>query len=303
MKHTDFFLRCLWFEDGDIPQTLTFTCLAQQWECFQVGIGSEETAARLAYSQEELARYRDSSLLRITGLSHRPGTAFLHQHFSFFSQEAPDCLLIEAVCQGGTLRETVPIVPYQSGNAYVFPLRGTFLVTDTYPSINSHRWCRNSEFAFDVGAFDDTLSQSTIGGTPVYAACAGVVEETFDGLEDTGEDTDLEGVEARFGEHARIDGNHVLIRHPGDELSLYSHLEKGSVCVRPGERVEAGQLLGRVGSSGSSWLPHLHFHVMQEGIAGPRVPVVFQGLTTLLGEPCQLEDTVNLIRYMPEEER
>ena len=185
----------------------------------------------------------------------------------------------------------MPIVPYQSGNAYVFPLRGTFLVTDTYPSINSHRWCRNSEFAFDVGAFDDTLSQSTIGGTPVYAACAGVVEETFDGLEDTGEDTDLEGVEARFGEHARIDGNHVLIRHPGDELSLYSHLEKGSVCVRPGERVEAGQL------------SHLHFHVMQEGIAGPGVPVVFQGLTTLLGEPCQLEDTVNLIRYMPEEER
>lgn len=98
MKHTDFFLRCLWFEGGDIPQTLTFTCLAQQWECFQVGIGSEEIAACLAYGQEELARYRDSSLPRITGLNHRPGTAFLHQHFSFFSQEAPDCLLIEAVC-------------------------------------------------------------------------------------------------------------------------------------------------------------------------------------------------------------
>lgn len=303
MKHTDFFLRCLWFDGGDVPQALTFTCLAQQRVCCRISLGPEETAARLAYSREELARYRDSSLPRITGLGHRPEISFMHQHFSFFSEKAPDRLQIEADCHNGVLREAVPILPYQSENTYLFPLRGTFLVTDTYPSINSHRWCRNSEFAFDVGAFDETLGESTIGGAPVYAACAGTVEEAFDGLEDTGEDTDLENVEARFGEHARIDGNHVLLRHPGDELSLYSHLEKGSVRVRPGEWVEAGQLLGRVGSSGSSWVPHLHFHVMREGIAGPGVPVVFRGLTSLLGEPCQLEDTVNLVRYAPEEGR
>ncbi len=265
-------------------------------------MGPEETAARLAYSREELGRYRDSSLLRITGLSHRPETAFMHQHFSFFAGAGTDRLRIEADCPGGLLRETVPVVRYESGNTYTFPLRGTFLVTDTCPAINSHRWCRNSEFAFDVGAFDDTLAESTLGGQPVYAACAGVVEEAFDGLEDTGEATDLEAVEAQFGEHARIDGNHVLLRHPGDELSLYAHLAKGSVAVRAGERVKAGQLLGRVGSSGSSWLPHLHFHVMREGIAGPGVPVVFQGLTTLLGEPCLLEDTVNLVRYAPDGE-
>lgn len=300
MIHTDFFLRCLWFEGGEIPHSLTFTCLAQGQECYRVSVGPEETAARLAYSREELARYRDSSLLRITGLSHRPETAFLHQHFSFFATAQTSQLLIEAECQGKTLREVVPILPYQSENTYRFPLRGSFVVTDTYPSINSHRWCRNSEFAIDVGAFDDALTKSVIGGQPVYAACAGTVEEAFDGLDDTGEDTNLDEVEARFGEHARIDGNHVLLRHPGEELSLYSHLEKGSICVQAGEEVEAGQLLGRVGSSGSSWLPHLHFHVMREGLAGPGVPVVFQGLSTLLGEPCQLEDTVNLVHYDPE---
>ena len=88
----------------------------------------------------------------------------------------------------------------------------------------------------------------------------------------------------------------MLIRHPGGELSLYAHLQKGSVSVSAGETVQAGQPIGRVGSSGSSWTPHLHFHVMRDGIEGPGVPVRFDGLRTILGEPCLLEDTVNLVR-------
>lgn len=35
---------------------------------------------------------------------------------------------------------------------------------------------------------------------------------------------------------------------------------------------------------------------MRDGIEGPGVPVVFDNLRTILGEPCQLEDTVNLVR-------
>ena len=60
--------------------------------------------------------------------------------------------------------------------------------------------------------------------------------------------------------------------------------------------MQAGRQIGRVGSSGSSWVPHLHFHVMLGGIEGPGVPVRFENLTTILGEPCMLEDTVNLVR-------
>ena len=222
--------------------------------------------------------------------------SFLHEHFSFFASQAADALGIEAACGGKTWDARLQIVPYQSPNRWRFPLAGTVLVTDTYPSLNSHRWCRNSEFAFDAGAFDKTLERPVLGGRPVYAACGGVVEEVFDGLDDTDGDTDLAEIEAQYGEHARIDGNHVLIRHRGGELSLYAHLEKGSVAVKPGEAVEAGQPIGRVGSSGSSWVPHLHFHVMRDGIEGPGVPVVFDNLRTILGEPCQLEDTVNLVR-------
>ena len=128
----------------------------------------------------------------------------------------------------------VKIVPYQSPNCYQLPLRETVLVTDIYASINSHRWCRNSESAFDAGAFDGSLRHPTIAGSAVFAACGGVVEEAFDGLEDTDDSTDLEQVERLYGEHARIDGNHVIIRHESGELSMYSHLRKGSVAVTAG---------------------------------------------------------------------
>ena len=299
MVHNDFFLRYLEFDGDTPPSAISFTCLGGGRELLRVSCGPEEVAARLAYSREELPRYRDSSLGRILGLDRHPEEAFLHQHFSFFASHAADTLRVEALCGGKTLETEIKLVPYQSPNHWRFPLAGTVLVTDTYPSVNSHRWCRNSEFAFDAGTFDESLEHPTLGGSPVYAACGGVVEEAFDGLEDTGDDTDLAEIEARYGEHARIDGNHVLLRHEGGELSLYAHLQKGSVGVAEGQAVQAGQFLGRVGSSGSSWLPHLHFHVMREGIEGPGVPVVFDGLRTILGEPCQLEDTVNLVRAEP----
>jgi len=296
MVHNDFFLRYLDLSGEAPPSELDFICLAEGKECLRLHYGPEETAFRLAYSREELARYRDSSLGRILGLSRRPETAFMHEHFSFFSSRPVDQLHIGARCGGRTVETHIPVVPYASPNRWRFPLDGTVLVTDTYPSVNSHRWCRNSEFAFDVGAFDQSLEHAVLGGSPVFAACDGVVEEVFDGLDDTGEDTDLDRVEALHGEHARIDGNHVLLRHSGGELSLYSHLAKGSLRVSAGEQIRAGQALGQVGSSGSSWVPHLHFHVMRGGVEGPGVPVRFDGLVTILGEPCQLEDTVNLVR-------
>lgn len=292
--HNDFFLRYAEFEGG-APSQLTFTCLSGGRELLRVRYGPEEIAARFAYSREELPRYRDSSLGRILGLDCRPEEAFLHEHFSFFASRPADALRIEAVCGGGVETAEVRIIPYQSPNRWRFPLAGAAVVTDTYPSVNSHRWRRNSEFAFDAGDFDGTLERPAIGGRTVYAACDGVVEEVFDGLDDTDDATDLAAVEARYGEHARIDGNHVLIRHGGGELSLYAHLQKGSVSVSAGEAVRAGRPIGRVGSSGSSWTPHLHFHVMRDGIGGPGVPVVFDNLRTILGEPCPLEDTVNLV--------
>ncbi|MBC7802527.1 MAG: M23 family metallopeptidase [Candidatus Parcubacteria bacterium] len=60
-------------------------------------------------------------------------------------------------------------------------------------------------------------------------------------------------------------GNGVRIDHGAGWYTLYCHLRRGSVTVKPGERVSAGQPLALVGLSGLTEYPHLHFSVRKEG--------------------------------------
>ena len=60
-------------------------------------------------------------------------------------------------------------------------------------------------------------------------------------------------------------GRLVTIEHSSGTRTLYAHLSR--VGVRPGQRVEAGQRIGRVGASGGATGPHLHFEVQVRGAA------------------------------------
>ncbi|MGA5603814.1 M23 family metallopeptidase [Streptomyces griseoincarnatus] len=60
----------------------------------------------------------------------------------------------------------------------------------------------------------------------------------------------------------RILGNHVVLDLGGGAYALYAHLRRGSLTVREGDRVHAGQVLAQVGNSGNSTEPHLHFQLM-----------------------------------------
>ncbi len=59
-------------------------------------------------------------------------------------------------------------------------------------------------------------------------------------------------------------GNHVVIDRGDGMKSLYAHLSKMTVSV--GDRVEAGQVIGAVGSTGQSTGSHLHFALYQDGV-------------------------------------
>lgn len=90
-------------------------------------------------------------------------------------------------------------------------------------------------------------------GTPLFAAAAGVVrvsQESFGG----------------YGVAVTID--HVI---GGQRVStLYGHMTYGSRVVQSGQSVEAGQLIGVVGSTGSSTACHLHFEVhINESVVDP----------------------------------
>jgi len=56
-------------------------------------------------------------------------------------------------------------------------------------------------------------------------------------------------------------GNYVVLEIGPGVYASYAHLQRGSVKVHAGEHVRRGQLLGRLGQSGSSAAPHLHFQL------------------------------------------
>ncbi|MEN4011738.1 MAG: M23 family metallopeptidase [Chloroflexota bacterium] len=74
-------------------------------------------------------------------------------------------------------------------------------------------------------------------------------------------------------------GNHIVIRHSQRQYSLYAHLQAGSVCVRPGEQVEAGQRIANCGHSGHSTEPHLHFQLQDRAdfFTAVGLPAIFSG--------------------------
>lgn len=60
-------------------------------------------------------------------------------------------------------------------------------------------------------------------------------------------------------------GNMVLINHGDGYKTRYAHMVKGSITVSVGDYVDAGQTIGKVGSTGNSTGPHLHFEVIKNG--------------------------------------
>lgn len=61
-------------------------------------------------------------------------------------------------------------------------------------------------------------------------------------------------------------GHMVLIDHGGGLRTRYAHMQPGSLTVYVGQRVSMGQQIGRIGSTGNSTGPHLHFEVLLNGV-------------------------------------
>ncbi len=67
-------------------------------------------------------------------------------------------------------------------------------------------------------------------------------------------------------------GRQVEVRHAGGLVTRYAHLE--SVAVKIGDEVKAGTIIGRLGNSGRSTGPHLHYEVLVDGVARNPEPFV-----------------------------
>jgi len=72
--------------------------------------------------------------------------------------------------------------------------------------------------------------------------------------------------------------NYVMIRHDDGTLGHYCHLQKDGICVEPGQRVNAGQVIAHSGNTGFSSGPHLHFCVFKtkDGKERVSIPIKFK---------------------------
>lgn len=97
-------------------------------------------------------------------------------------------------------------------------------------------------------------------GVKVVASAAGTVIATRDSEPDVS--VRQRGRIALAGKEA---GNSVRISHGDGWETQYSHLKRGSVAVRVGQRVSAGAVLGQLGLSGHTEFPHVEFTVRHHG--------------------------------------
>ena len=101
-----------------------------------------------------------------------------------------------------------------------------------------------------VGKLRNAIDLIVPKNTPVLAAADGVVTFVKD-------DSSVGGPSPSYWEYT----NFISIVHLYGEHTRYDHLEYRSSKVRVGQSVHAGQEIARVGMTGYTYMPHLHFQV------------------------------------------
>ena len=75
-----------------------------------------------------------------------------------------------------------------------------------------------------------------------------------------------------------VAGNYIIIECGDNVYAALVHLQTGSIQVSVGQSVKKGEVIGRVGHSGNSFAPHLHFQLMDSS-----------DIATANGLPCAFE--------------
>ncbi len=234
----------------------------------QIVLRAEWTSTNLAGSSYTVGFYFngirvDSSL--ITGVA---GTAsyWWYRYGSFASPGThtltivvdPDNVVVEDNENDNSISfQITTIEPNDLPSKFLTPIGRTANHTwainnyaDVDPRANLRADYRNGEFqydghnALDAGPWGFSAQDE---GIPIVAAADGIVDAVQDGFYDR---------EITMGNRP---GNFVRINHGNGFKTLYYHFATNTITVQVGRHVSAGELLGHMGSSGSSTATHIHY--------------------------------------------
>jgi murein DD-endopeptidase MepM/ murein hydrolase activator NlpD len=122
-----------------------------------------------------------------------------------------------------------------NGDLFRKPLKSRYWLSSPYG------W-RDSPFNTGKRSFHSGVDMAASQGTPIYAALDGKVTTTG---------------------YSAVYGNYVIITHHSGYKSLYAHMSQ--ITCKRGNFVYTNTMIGRVGSTGQSTGPHLHWTVYKNG--------------------------------------
>jgi hypothetical protein len=109
-------------------------------------------------------------------------------------------------------------------------------------------------------------------GSEIYSPCDGEIIRTENGVEERKivkliDDLKyMKNITNKFmkgeAEYMEVAGNYVILKIREKVYALFAHLKKDSINAHEGQKIIKGQIIGRVGHSGNSTAPHLHFQLM-----------------------------------------
>ena len=187
----------------------------------------------------------------------------------------------------------IPITYYRQKTPLIVPFRGPGIVGQDWVTNGGHGGGIDTDFAVDLRGLDRNYAEqindadenaSAVGwGREILAPADGIVTYARNDVPNNPRPGDTFETATFATVHDPIMafyGDCVVIDHGNSEYSLLAHMQQGSVTVKAGERVSAGQVIGKLGNSGDSFGPHLHYQ-LQSGplpFKGQSLPFRFQNI-------------------------
>lgn len=312
----------IWIEAGNAAQSLNFDFLVENKGSTPLGIDRIEVTAYDAAGKPLLRRFIDSNGFSpsIETLAERtiPAGAQLLV-FNPFHTFAPDLdlhrltydfsLSIPQKEPETSARVTVAPRIYRAKTVLSLPVRGKLLIHDGHDFYAHHRRLNTEHpvarelglrqnfmrYSLDINPTDDKFEpfRDTGARNQDWYAWGQVLYATGDGTVLGAVDAEPDNI--RGGQNffrsesvkttpMKFYGNYVLIDHGNGEYSLLGHVQQGSLLVKAGARVARGQPVAKIGSSGSSNNPHVHYE-LRDGtdLKAEGLPATFQGFVRHLG--------------------
>ena len=206
-------------------------------------------------------------------------------HFFFRSPQAlavdsADVRVRVADGKGRAAEQTlrIPIQYYHQKTLLIAPFRGPGVVGQDWITNGGHGGfhggVNGTEFAVDLRGLDQNWAEqkndtdeSTAAagwGREILAPASGTVTYARNDVPDNahqGKAPDMNWYTTLHDPIMAYSGNCVIIDHGNSEYSVLKHMQQGSVTVKAGDKVVAGEVIGKLGNSGDSYGPHLHYQL------------------------------------------